>query len=133
MEYALLASTLALAIGTAIGGVSGALPTTAAQVATAVAKTARAANVPPAAARRALRKAPYGRHSLRYLYTVGWIAGRSDRITCGFVRLSPSAAEGAARLALRRVRNRVQLLRRAELTERAATTAVARGIRAACA
>jgi hypothetical protein len=133
VEYAILTSTLALALGSALGNVSGALPTTARQVSVAVAKTARAANVSPAQARRALTKAPYTRQSLRYLYTAGWIAGKRDRITCGFVRLRASAADRAARLALSQVRNRAALLRRAKLTERAARTAVARGIRAACA
>ncbi len=132
MEYALLTSTLALAIGTALGGASGTLPTTAAQVSAAVTKTARASNVPPAAARRALAKAPYRKQPLRYLFTAGWIAGTRDRITCGFVKLDASTADRAARFALSQVKNRARMLRKAKLSERAATTAVARGIRTAC-
>ncbi|MDH4176522.1 MAG: hypothetical protein OEV72_03010 [Thermoleophilia bacterium] len=132
MEYALLTSTLALALGNALGGVSGALPATAKQVSVAVTKTALAANVPPAQARRALARAPYKRQSLRYLYAAGWIAGKRDRITCAFVQLNASAADAAARLALSRIPGRAKLLRRARLTERAARTAVARGFRAAC-
>lgn len=132
MEYALLTSTLALAIGTALGGVSGTLPTTAAQVSAAVAKTARASNVPPAVARRVLAKAPYRKQPLRYLYTAGWIAGTRDRVTCAFVKLDATTADRAARFALSRVKNRARMLRKAKLSERAATTAVARGIRTAC-
>jgi hypothetical protein len=132
MEYALLTSTLALAIGTALGGVSGTLPTTAAQVSVAVTKTARASNVPPAAARRVLAKAPYRKQPLRYLYTAGWIAGTRDPVTCAFVKLDASTAHRAARFALSRVKNRARMLRKAKLSERAARTAVARGIRTAC-
>jgi hypothetical protein len=133
VEYAILTSTLALALGPALGNVSGALPATAKQVSVAVTKTARSAHVSPRQARRALAKAPYKRQSLRYLYAAGWIAGKRDQITCGFVKLRSSAADHAARVALSRVKNRGRLLGRSKLSERAARTAVARGIRAACA
>ncbi len=132
LEYAILTSTLTLALGPALGNVSPVLPATAKQVAVAVTKTARAANVRPRDAKRALAKAPYKRQSLRYLYAAGWIAGMRDRVMCTFTQLNPSAADRGAKLALSQVRNRAQILRRAKLTERAARVAIARGIRAAC-
>lgn len=132
MEYAILTSTLALALGSALGNVSGTLPTTAKQVSAAVTVTAKRGKVSPAVARRVAAKAPYTRQSLRYLYTVGWIAGKRDRFTCAFVQINASAADRAARVALSQVKGRAKVLRRAKLTERAARTAIARGIRTAC-
>jgi hypothetical protein len=108
------------------------LPVTAARAQALVSKSARASNVPPAQARVAMARAPYGRAPLRYLYAEGWIDGRRNAADCVFAKATPGSTQERLAAGIRENPRLVARLRRMRVTVTQAAEALTRGTGAAC-
>ena len=135
-EYALVTFMVAT-IALALGGIPDALlgkrlPTTAAKAQTLVSSSARKQRVAPAQARAVMKRAPYPRAPLRYLYAEGWIRGTKDPRSCVFAKAAPSATYRNVAVAIERDPRLVTRLRRMKVTVDQAAEAVFRGTASAC-
>ena len=135
-EYALVTAVMAslvVALASIPDGQLGArLPVTQQKATTLVTQTAKSGRVPVAQARAVLRRAPYPRPALRYLYTAGWITGRQQPAECLFAKATPDATRGRIADSIRgdaRLRAR---LRRMNVTVSQAAGALTSGTAAAC-
>ena len=107
------------------------LPVTAARASALVTTSARASHVPVSDARAALRRAPFTRHPLRYLYAAGWIGGRLRPTDCAFAKVSRSI-EREMLETIRKDTRLVARLRRMKVTLAQAANALTQGTASAC-
>jgi hypothetical protein len=132
-EYAIVTATVAAVLVGALANLgSSALPATQSRATVVVAQAARSAGTSPAAARRALARAPYARVQLKTLYALGWIAGTQQRAVCLVATATEGSTAARTRAALRQVKGHAALLRRSNVTEAQAVVAADRGFRDSC-
>jgi hypothetical protein len=108
------------------------LPVTTGRASTLVTQSARGAHVSPSEARAALRRAPYPRAPLRYLYAAGWIMGRQKPYECVFAKATPDATRKELTSALRKDARLLSRLRRMSVTVPQAADALMKGTASAC-
>jgi hypothetical protein len=135
-EYALVTMVVA-SLAVALSSISESqlatgLPVTTARAQALVAKTARANGVPVASARATLARAPYPRAALRFLYTAGWVGGRTAAAECLLAKATPGSTERRLAVELRKDAKVVARLRRMDVTVTQAARALTRGTAAAC-
>jgi hypothetical protein len=135
-EYALVSSMVAiLAIALASipeSQLAARLPVTNDRATALVIHSAREARVSASQARAALRRAPYARAPLRYLYAAGWITGRQTPYECVFAKATPEATRKELTSALRKDARLLSRLRRMSVTVAQAADALAKGTASAC-
>jgi hypothetical protein len=135
VEYASVVSAVALLVSTitgAFGSHVAALPTRDAGALTAVSAGARAQHVSPAAARAVYKRAPYSKPVLKYLYTVGWIAGKKNAVSCLFARTQRGDTEREAAREMRKNAKLMRQLRRVHVSLQTAAKTLVAGIASAC-
>lgn len=135
-EYALVTAVVA-SLAVALASIPDSqlatrLPTTTARAGALVAQTARQSRVPVHEARAAMRRAPYARPPLRYLYATGWIGGRTRPADCVFARASEGSTRKRLEETIRRDARLRSRLARLHVTVPAAAAAITRGTAAAC-
>jgi hypothetical protein len=135
-EYALVSSMVAiLAIALASipeSQLAARLPVTNDRATALVIHSAREARVSASQARAALRRAPYARAPLRYLYAAGWITGRQKPYACVFAKATPEATRKELTSALRKDARLLSRLRRMSVTVAQAADALTKGTASAC-
>jgi hypothetical protein len=135
-EYAIVTAvvaSLALALATIPESqLSRKLPVTAARAQALVSQSARAVDLPPAQARAAMARAPYGKAALRYLYAEGWIGGRRNAADCLFAKATPRSTRERLAEGIRKDTRLRARLGRMHVTVGQAAEALARGTAAAC-
>jgi hypothetical protein len=135
VEYASVVSAVALLISTisgAFGTTVRAFPTRDAAAVTAVNAAARAQHVSPAAARAVYKRAPYSKPVLKYLYTMGWIGGKKNAVSCLFARTDRESTEREAAREIRKNAKLVRQLRRVHVSLQTAAKTLVAGIASAC-
>lgn len=83
--------------------------------------------------RAAYAKAPYRLPALRYVYSLGWIAGTRHKTMCVLAHLDPVGTRKAMIDALRKSREALRVVRKLHLTIPQAGTAFSAGFVSACA
>ncbi|GIU93757.1 MAG: hypothetical protein KatS3mg012_0214 [Gaiellaceae bacterium] len=135
VEYAgVLAAVSILAIGVA-GGFSkslATLPVTHAAALQQVAVAAKAKRVPVAEAKASYRESPYAKPSLKVLYTLGWIGGRSNLAACGLTLLAEDTARARALEEIRGDPKVVAALKKRGISARVAARTLVEGVVSAC-
>jgi hypothetical protein len=134
VEYASLTAALAILATSVSGalGTVGQLPATNTKATALVVSAARAQHVSGSAARTAYANAPYKKPTLRYLYSIAWIAAAKDEAKCrAQLLLGPDPNEAAA-AGIRETPKLLRRLRAAHLTVAQAARALARGTRNGC-
>ena len=94
--------------------------------------SARRVGAPPSGARSAYARAPYHKPALRYVYALGWMSGRKDRLGCVAARLDVPAARAETIKAIRSSAAMLRAVRRLHLTAAQAGTAFTNGFTSAC-
>jgi hypothetical protein len=135
-EYAIVTAVVA-SIAIALAAIpesqlAAQLPVTASTASALVAKSARTSDVSVREARAALRRAPYGRAPLRYLFAAGWIGGRARPSDCVFAKVTPDSTTREFVASIRRDARLVTRLRRMNVTIAQAASALTRGTASAC-
>lgn len=135
VEYASVTSAVAL-IAVALAGfqakIVATLPTSTATAVSLAAKTATAQGVAPAGAREAVRRAPYRKPALKYLYAAGWVVGTKKQVACHLAALAPDTSARYAAEALRRDAKARARLSALGITVATASRVVTTGISSAC-
>lgn len=93
----------------------------------------RKAGVAAAETRAAYAKAPYRLPALRYVYSLGWIAGSRHKTVCVLARLDVAGTKAQVIAALRKSAQAVRVVRELHLTVAQAGTAFTAGFTSACA
>jgi hypothetical protein len=135
VEYASVVSAVAVLVSTitgAFGGKVAALPTRDAGALTAVAAGAHAQKVSAREARVVYKRAPYSKPVLKYLYTVGWIGGKKNALSCLFARTQRVDTEREAAGEIRKNARLVRQLRRVHVSLQTASKTLVAGIASAC-
>ena len=135
VEYASVVSAVAVLVSTitgAFGGKVAALPTRDAGALTAVAAGANAQKVSAREARVVYKRAPYSKPVLKYLYTVGWIGGKKNALSCLFARTQRADTEREAAREIRKNAKLVRQLRRVRVSLQTASKTLVAGIASAC-
>jgi hypothetical protein len=136
VEYATIVTALALIAASVTGAygnnVAAIFANKSAGVA-AASKAANAAHAPASEARAAYQRAPYTKPALKYLYALGWIAGKKHLEHCG-AALVGELGQMRHRLeqGVRKNAKLMVLLERRAITARAAVAALLSGIESAC-
>jgi hypothetical protein len=136
VEFATLTAALSLlttSLGTLQQGIANRLVISNAVALSQASSQARKASAPVAGARAAYAAAPYRKPALRYVYSLGWIAGTKHKTLCALARLDLAGARAAAIGTLRKSRQALTVVRRLHLTVAQAGTAFTAGFASACA
>jgi hypothetical protein len=92
----------------------------------------RRAGVPAAETRAAYVRAPYRLPALRYIYSLGWVAGTRHKTMCVLARLDIAATRTQVIDALRKSPQALRVVRQLHLTVQRAGTAFPAGFTSAC-
>jgi hypothetical protein len=135
VEYAGIVSALAILSATlsgAFGDRLAALPTTSGKAVASLSAAAKSQKVSPAQARAAYEGAPYSKPLLKYLFAVGWIAGKKSPLSCLFARVSRGETEAEALREIRKNPKLVRQLKRRNVSPKQAAAVMTTGIASAC-
>jgi hypothetical protein len=111
----------------------GSIPVTDGTAIVHVAAFARSQHVSGTDARAAYEKAPYRKPSLRYLYSVAWVAAAKDRSKCEARLMFGPDPRVVAASAIKHSQKLLARLRAARLTVSQAASAIGRGTTDGCA
>ena len=135
VEYAVLASTIALLSGSLSGlqeSIAAQLLTVDVTASQQAVVAARAAGLPATGAQRAYGRAPYQLPALRYVYVSGWISGAKHHVACVRGRGNPRLVRSGASASFAPGTAAGRRLRRIHVTRLQAAAAFARGFLSAC-
>ena len=134
VEYASVISAIGLLISTIAGafGTVASLPTRDAAALTAVSAGAKTQHVSQRDARSVYKHAPYSKPVLKYLYTMGWIGGKKNPLSCLFARTQRADTEHEALVEMRKSAKLVRHLRRVHVSLTTAARTLVAGIASAC-
>ncbi len=135
VEFATLTAVLSLlttSLGTLQQRVADRLVTSNAVAVSQAVVQGRKAGAPATDTRVAYAKAPYRLPALRYVYSLGWIAGTRHKIMCVLARLDVAGTRAQVIDALRKSPQALRVVRQLHLTVAQAGTAFSAGFASAC-
>jgi hypothetical protein len=125
-------SLLTTSLGTLQQGIASRLVVSDSVALSQASKKARENGAPVAGTRAAYAAAPYRKPALRYVYSLGWIAGTRHKAVCALSRLDLQGSRSTIISTLRKSPQALNVVRKLRLTVPQAGTAFAAGFASAC-